>query len=114
MDLLRDTIQETITAFVENNTAVVKEKNVSLFSVKLTDDCLREYRPQSLVSKWPQYFTSLSNAEYEAREAMELPSKADVKQDVTRTVIDAHQRLADVWIDTTMWTSDGSEICVEV
>ncbi|POS70321.1 hypothetical protein DHEL01_v211283 [Diaporthe helianthi] len=115
MDSLREVIQGTITAFVENNTAAVKNKNVSLLSSQLSDNCVKEYRPLSFVRKYPQFFKSqVTNAEYEAQMSMELNTMTDVKQNVTRTVIDAHQRVANVWIDKTVYTVDGSESSVEV
>lgn len=46
-------MQETITAFVENNTAAVKTKDVSLLSRVLSDDCVKLYRPLSLVKRYP-------------------------------------------------------------
>lgn len=114
MDSLREVIQETITAFVENNTAAVKTKDVSLLSSKLSDDCTKEYRPLSFVRKYPGFFKPQTNAEYEAEKTMEFKTMVDVKQNVTRTVIDAHQRVANVWIEKTVYAVDGSESCVEV
>lgn len=45
---------------------------------------------------------------------MELHTMIDVAQNVTRTVIDAHQRVANVWIEKTVHTVDGSTSSVEV
>ncbi|KAG8156341.1 hypothetical protein KVR01_013793 [Diaporthe batatas] len=115
MDSLRDVIQETVTAFVENNTAAVKNKDVSLLSSKLSSNCVKEYRPLSFVRKYPQFFKpQVTNAEYEAQMAMDLNTMTDVKQNVTRTVIDAHQRVANLWIEKTVYTVDGSTSSVEV
>lgn len=112
---LRAVIQETITTFVENNTAAVKKKDVSLLSSVLSDDCVKMYRPLSFVNKYPQFFKSqVTNAEYEAQMKMELHTMVDVAQNVTRTVIDAHQRVANVWIEKTVHTVDGSTSSVEV
>lgn len=112
---LRAVIQETITAFVENNTAAVKKKDVSLLSSVLSEDCVKMYRPLSFVNKYPQFFKSkVTNAEYEAQMKMELHTMVDVAQNVTRTVIDAHQRVANVWIEKTVHTVDGSTSSVEV
>lgn len=111
----RAVMQETITAFVENNTAAVKKKDVSLLSSVLSDDCVKMYRPLSFVNKYPQFFKSqVTNAEYEAQMKMELHTMVDVEQNVTRTVIDAHQRVANVWIEKTVHTVDGSTSSVEV
>lgn len=91
MDELRAVMQETITAFVENNTAAVKKKDVFLLSSVLSDDCIKMSRPLSLVNKYPQFFKAqLTNAEYEAQTSMKLHNMIDVEQKVNRTVIDAH------------------------
>lgn len=39
---------------------------------------------------------------------------SDVVQNVTRTVIDAHQRVANVWIEKIVHTIDGATSSVEV
>lgn len=115
MDSLRAVIQETITKFVENNTAAVKNKDVSLLSSALHDNCVKMYRPLSFVNKYPQFFKSqITNAEYEAQMTMELNTMSDVGQNVTRTVIDAHQRVANVWIEKTVHTVNGTKSSVEV
>lgn len=44
-------MQNTITAFVQNNTTAVKSKNVSLLSSVLSDNCVKMYRPLSFVNK---------------------------------------------------------------
>lgn len=108
-------MQETITAFVENNTAAVKKKDVSLLSSVLSDNCVKMYRPLSFVNRYPQFFKAqVTNAEYEAQMKMELHTMVDVAQNVTRTVIDAHQRVANVWVEKTVHTVDGSSSSVEV
>ncbi|KAI7779383.1 hypothetical protein LA080_000862 [Diaporthe eres] len=115
MEQLRAVMQETITAFVENNTAAVKKKDVSLLSSVLSDNCVKMYRPLSFVNRYPQFFKAqVTNAEYEAQMKMELHTMVDVAQNVTRTVIDAHQREANVWIEKTVHTVDGSSSSVEV
>ncbi|KAL1870731.1 hypothetical protein Daus18300_005051 [Diaporthe australafricana] len=115
MDELRAVMQETITTFVENNTAAVKQKDVSLLSSVLTDNCLKLYRPLSFVNKYPQFFKApITNAEYEAQTQMKLQTYADVVQNVSRTVIDAHQRVANVWIEKIVHMVDGSTSSVEV
>ncbi|ROV97874.1 hypothetical protein VSDG_04885 [Cytospora chrysosperma] len=91
MDVLRAVMQETIMAFVQNNTAAVKNKDVYLLSSVLSDNCAK-----------------ITNAEYEAQMKMELQTMSDVVQNVTRTVVDAHQRVANVWIEKTVHTGDGS------
>lgn len=112
---LRAVIQETITAFVQNNTTAVKAKDVSLLSSVLSADCVKMYRPLSFVNKYPQFFKAqITNAEYEAQMQMELQTMSDVVQNVTRTVIDAHQRVANVWIEKTVHTVNGSTSSVEV
>lgn len=45
---------------------------------------------------------------------MKLHNMIDVEQKVNRTVIDAHQRVANIWIEKTVHTVDGSTISVEV
>lgn len=108
-------MQETITAFVQNNTTAVKKKDVSLFSSVLSDYCVKMYRPLSFVKKYPQFFKAqITNAEYEAQMKMELQTMSDVVQNVTRTVVDAHQRVANIWIEKTVHTVDGSQSSVEV
>ncbi|KAK2607577.1 hypothetical protein N8I77_006240 [Diaporthe amygdali] len=115
MDELRAIRQETITTFVQNNTAAVKTKDVSLLSSVLSDDCVKMYRPLSFVNKYPQFFKAqITNAEYEAQMKMELQTISDVVQNVTRTVIDAHQRVANVWIEMIVHTIDGLKSFVEV
>lgn len=67
MDELRAVMQETITAFVENNTAAVKKKDVSLLSSVLSDDCIKMSRPLSLVNKYPQFFKAMRNTKHRRR-----------------------------------------------
>lgn len=108
-------MQQTITAFVENSTAAVKTKDVSLLSAALSDDCVKMYRPLSFANKYPQFFKAkATNAEYEAQTEMKLHSMSDVVQNVTRTVIDTHQRVANVWIEKILHTVAGSTSSVEV
>lgn len=108
-------MQQTITVFVENNTAAVKKKDVSLLSAALSDNCVKMYRPLSFVNKYPQFFKAqVTNAEYEEQMKMELQTMSDVVQKVARTVIDAHQRVANVWIEKTVHTINGSTSSVEV
>ncbi|ROW02545.1 hypothetical protein VMCG_05992 [Cytospora schulzeri] len=115
MDELRAIMQETITAFVQNNTTAVRNKDVSLFSSVLSDNCVKTYRPLSFVNKYPQFFKAkITNAEYEAQMKMEFQTMSDVVQNVTRTVVDPHQRVANVWIQKTVHTVDGSTSSVEV
>lgn len=115
MEQLRAVMQETITAFVDNNTAAVKKKDVSLLSSVLSGDCVKMYRPLSFVNKYPQFFKAqVTNAEYEEQMKMELQTMSDVEQNVTRTVIDAQQRVANVWIEKILHTVDGSSSSVEV
>lgn len=115
MDELRAIIQKTITTFNQNNTMAVKKKDVSLLSSVLTDDCVKLYRPLSFVNRYPQFFKAeTTNAEYEAQTKMKLHVMSDVAQNVTRTVIDAHQRVANVWIEKTVYLVDGSNSTVEV
>lgn len=115
MNELREIIQETITTFNQNNTNAVKQKDVSLLSSVLTDDCVKLYRPLSFVNKYPQFFKAeTTNAEYEAQTKIKLHVMSDVAQNVTRTVIDAHQRVANVWIEKTVYLVDGSKSTVEV
>lgn len=115
MDELRNTMQETITAFVQNSTTAVKRKDVSLLSSVLTDDCVKMYRPLSFVNKYPQFFKAqITNAEYEAQVETKFQTMLDVEQNVTRTVIDAHQGVANVWIEKTVHEVDGSKNFVEV
>lgn len=115
MDELREIMQETITVFNHNNTTAVKKKDVSLLFSVLTDNCVKMYRPLSFVNKYPQFFKAeTTNAEYEAQTKMKLHVMSDVEQKVTRTVIDAHQRVANVWIEKTVYLVDGSKSTVEV
>lgn len=108
-------MQGTITAFVENNTAAVKKKDVSLLSAVLSDDCVKMYRPVSFVNKYPQFFKAkTTNAENEAQTEPKLQTLSDVVQNVTRTLIDPHQRVANVWIEMTVHMVDGSSNSVEV
>ncbi|KAI3397450.1 hypothetical protein diail_10781 [Diaporthe ilicicola] len=97
MDELRAVMQQTIAAFVQNTTTAVKKKDVSLLSAVLSDDCAQ-----------------ITNAEYEAQMQVELQTISDVERNVTREVIDAHQRVANVWIEEVVHTVDGSTSSVEV
>ncbi|GAP82528.1 hypothetical protein SAMD00023353_0100750 [Rosellinia necatrix] len=108
MDDLRATLQRTINTFLENNMLAVKGKDVSLFSVALSEECVRMYRPHSVVRRYPQFFKSeLRNADYEAQMKIELLSMRDVSQNITRTVIDTAQRRATLWSEQTVITGDG-------
>ncbi|KAI0804332.1 hypothetical protein GGR55DRAFT_658091 [Xylaria sp. FL0064] len=105
---LRATIQKTINAFIENNTQAVKQKDTSLLSKALAKDCVRMYRPVSFIQRYPQFFKpQISNADYEAQMQHELQTMQDVAQNVTRTVIDATERKATLWVETTVTTTNG-------
>lgn len=68
MDEPRAVMQETTTAFVENDTAAIRKKDVSLLSSVPTEDCVKMHRLLSFVNKYPQFFkTPTTNAEYEAQ-----------------------------------------------
>ncbi|KAJ2997813.1 hypothetical protein NUW58_g523 [Xylaria curta] len=73
----------------------------------LSHDCVRVYRPLSLVRRYPQFFKpELSNADFETRMKMELQTMQDVSQKVTRTVIDTTQRRASISSELTIITGD--------
>ncbi|KAM7190977.1 hypothetical protein V8F20_009515 [Naviculisporaceae sp. PSN 640] len=111
----RDTLQKTATAFVENNTQAVKQKDPSLFSAILTEDCIRSYRPMSFVNRYPQFFKrQITNADYEAQMQVELQTMKDVTQNVTRTIIDTKERAAVIWTEQVIRMPDGSTKSVEV
>ncbi|KAI1480602.1 hypothetical protein F4774DRAFT_77066 [Daldinia eschscholtzii] len=111
----REVLQKTINAFVENNTLGVKNKDVTLFSAILTDDCIRMYRPLSFIQRYPQFFkTQITNADYEAQMQVELQTMKDVSQKISRTVIDTVERRATLWSEQTVTTADGSISKVEV
>ncbi|OTB14747.1 hypothetical protein K445DRAFT_318642 [Daldinia sp. EC12] len=111
----REVLQKTINAFVENNTLGVKNKDVTLFSAILTDDCIRMYRPLSFIQRYPQFFkTQITNADYEAQMQVELQTMKDVSQKISRTVIDTVERRAALWGELTVTTADGSISKVEV
>ncbi len=115
MDDFRAVLQETTNAFVENNTLAVKQKDASLFSAILTEDCIRMYRPLSFIQRYPQFFKpQIANADYEAQMKIELQTMKDVSQKVTRTVIDTAQRRATIWSEQTITTPDQSTSSVEV
>ncbi|GAW14105.1 hypothetical protein EKO27_g11442 [Xylaria grammica] len=104
----RATIQKTIDAFIENNTQAVKQKNTNLLSAILAKDCIRMYRPLSFIQRYPQFFKpQITNADYEAQMQHELQTMQDVRQDVTRTVIDTTERKATLWVETTVFTTDS-------
>ncbi|KAI1755306.1 hypothetical protein F4782DRAFT_443932 [Xylaria castorea] len=115
MDDFRSVLQRTIDTFLENNMLGVKKKDTSLFSIALSEDCVRMYRPLSLVRRYPQFFKSeLKNADYEAQMKMELQTMREVSQKITRTVIDTTQRRASIHTEQTILTVDGhSENTVE-
>ncbi|KAI8956181.1 hypothetical protein F4801DRAFT_525714 [Xylaria longipes] len=116
MDDFRSVLQRTIDTFLENNMIAVKTKDTSLFSIALSEDCVRMYRPLSLVKRYPQFFKfQLSNADYEAQMKIELQTMREVSQNITRTVIDTTQRRASIHTEQTIFTFDGhSENTVEV
>ncbi|KAI1494406.1 hypothetical protein F5X96DRAFT_617785 [Biscogniauxia mediterranea] len=115
MDDFRAVLQQTTNAFLENNTLAVKNKDVSLFSAILTEDCIRMYRPLSFIQRYPQFFKpQITNADYEAQMQVELQTMKDVSQKVTRTVIDTAQRRATIWTEQTITTPDQSKSTVEV
>ncbi|KAI0409842.1 hypothetical protein F4802DRAFT_542272 [Xylaria palmicola] len=106
---LRPIIQETIDAFVENNTLAVKLKDTTLLSSVLSEHCIRMYRPFSFIQQYPQFFKPrITNADYEAQIKAELLTMRDVSQNVTRTVIDTTQRAATLWIENTIHTAASS------
>ncbi|KAK4213901.1 hypothetical protein QBC37DRAFT_315465 [Rhypophila decipiens] len=112
---LRDILQETTAAFIDNNTQAVKQKDPSLFSAILTEDCIRSYRPKSFVARYPEFFKSqITNADYEAQMQLDLQTMKDVTQNVTRTLIDTTERAAVIWTEQTITMPDGSTKSVEV
>ncbi|KAI0106230.1 hypothetical protein GGR51DRAFT_518309 [Nemania sp. FL0031] len=105
---LRSVLQGTIDTFLENNMLAVKRKDISLFSAVLSEDCVRIYRPLSLIRRYPQFFKpEIKNADYEAQMEIELQSMKDVSQKITRTVIDTTQRRATICSEQTVTTGDG-------
>ncbi|KAI1499877.1 hypothetical protein F5X99DRAFT_388506 [Biscogniauxia marginata] len=115
MDDFRAVLQETANAFVENNTLAVKQKDTSIFSAILAEDCIRIYRPLSFIQRYPQFFKPhITNADYEAQMNIELQTMKDLSQKVTRTVIDTAQRRATIWTEQTITTPDQSKSSVEV
>lgn len=115
MSEIRAVLQKTVDAFVNNNTQAVKKKDHALFSEALAEDCVRLYRPLSFVNRYPQFFKKeITNAEYEAQMKVELLTMQDVAQNVTKTVIDAEQRRATLWVEKTVFTVDGGKSVVEV
>lgn len=111
----RAVLQKTVNAFVDNNTQAVKKKDPSLFSAILTEDCVRTYRPQSFVNRYPQFFKpQITNDDYEAQMKVELQTMKDVSQKITRTVIDTTERAAVIWTEQTITIPDGSKKSVEV
>ncbi|KAI2783172.1 hypothetical protein F4815DRAFT_382374 [Daldinia loculata] len=112
---LREVLQKTANAFVENNTLAVKKRDTSLFSAILTEDCIRMYRPLSFIQRYPQFFKAqITNADYEAQMQVELQTMKDVSQKITRTVIDTTERRATLWSEQTIFTANGSTSKVEV
>lgn len=108
---IRSTIQQTINSFVENNTLAVKKKDTSLLSVALSEDCIRMYRPLSILRRYPQFFKAeLKNADFEAQMKIELLTMEDASQNVTRTVIDADERKATIWSEQTVVTNNGQSV----
>ncbi|KAI5925348.1 hypothetical protein F4810DRAFT_708734 [Camillea tinctor] len=89
MDDFRATLERTANAFLKNNTLAVKQKDVSLFSAILSEDCIRIYRPLSFIQKtYP-------------KESLE-------------PVIDTTQRRATIWTEQTITTLDESKSTVEL
>lgn len=48
------------------------------------------------------------------QETMELHNMTDVVQNVTWTVVDAHQRVANVWIEKIVYTVNGTTSPIEL
>ncbi|KAI1804580.1 hypothetical protein F4811DRAFT_275065 [Daldinia bambusicola] len=112
---LRAVIQKTIDRFLANNDLGVKNRDPSIFSAVLTDDCLRVYRPASFVARYPQFFKAqISNADYEAQMRVELATMRAVSQTVSRTTIDPAQRRATLWTEQAVTTADGAVTRVEL
>ncbi|KAI1744059.1 hypothetical protein F4680DRAFT_406066 [Xylaria scruposa] len=111
MDDFRSVLQRTIDTFLENNMLAMKKKDISLFSVALSEDCVRMYRPLSLTRRYPQFFKpEINNSDYEAQMKMELQTMREVSQKVTRTVIDTTQRRASIHTEQTILTDDGQNV----
>ncbi|KAI0860706.1 hypothetical protein F4860DRAFT_478387 [Xylaria cubensis] len=115
MDDFRSVLQRTIGTYLENNMLAVKKKDISLFSIALSEDCVRMYRPLSFARRYPQFFKpEINNSDYEAQMKMELQTMREVSQKVTRTVIDTTQRRASIHTEQSILTVDGhSENTVE-
>ncbi|TRX98699.1 hypothetical protein FHL15_000041 [Xylaria flabelliformis] len=115
MDDFRSVLQRTIDTFLENNMLAVKKKDISLFSIALSEDCVRMYRPLSFTRRYPQFFKpEINNSDYEAQMKMELQTMREVSQKVTRMVIDTTQRRASIHTEQSILTVDGhSENTVE-
>ncbi|KAI3323927.1 hypothetical protein HD806DRAFT_495993 [Xylariaceae sp. AK1471] len=112
---LRSVLQNTINTFVSNNTLAVKTKDTSLLSAILTPDCIRLYRPLSIINRYPAFFKPrLTNADYEAQMEHELRTMQDVSQEITSTIIDTAERKAVIWTEQTVYTINGSKNFVEV
>ncbi|ETS87128.1 hypothetical protein PFICI_00956 [Pestalotiopsis fici W106-1] len=115
MSNLRETIENTIKTFGENNTLGVKTKDTSLFSSVLAENCIRQYRPFAFINRYPQFFKKeITNADYEAQMKVELQTMQEVVQDLTKTSIDEVQRTATIWTTQNVTTVDGTKRTVEV
>ncbi|KAH8158718.1 hypothetical protein CIB48_g9521 [Xylaria polymorpha] len=116
MDDFRSILQRTIDTFLENNMLAIKNKDTSLLSIVLSEDCVRTYRPLSLIRRYPKFFKpQLKNIEYEAQMKIEMQAMREVSQKITRTIIDTAQRRASIHSEQTVLTVDGhSEDTVEV
>ncbi|KAI1471948.1 uncharacterized protein F4812DRAFT_456051 [Daldinia caldariorum] len=114
-DDIRQVLQKTIDTFLANNDLGVKNKDPSLFSAVLTEDCVRTYRPTSFVERYARFFKPrLTNADYEAQMRVELLTMEAVSHTATRTTIDTARRQATLWTEQTVSTTDGAVTKIEL
>ncbi|KAI3332177.1 hypothetical protein HD806DRAFT_479724 [Xylariaceae sp. AK1471] len=112
MDDFRSALKHTVDAFLLHNIFAVQDKDPTLFSAVLTEDCIRMYRRSSSFNDTRSSPRLRSQkTEYDAQVKTQV--HANVSHNITKTFIHTTERRATLHSKQTVVT-DGSNTIIEV
>ncbi|KAI4870537.1 hypothetical protein F4820DRAFT_402543 [Hypoxylon rubiginosum] len=93
-DDLRSIMESTLVEFFDSYPRSVRNKDPSLLSATLTEECARSLKPDSFLAKHPYVKAVETNAEYEAHMAPEISIMEEVRFKILDRVVDPLKRKA--------------------
>ncbi|KAI1780879.1 hypothetical protein F4818DRAFT_397126 [Hypoxylon cercidicola] len=101
-DDLRPMMESTLVEFFNCYPRSVRNKDPSLLSTTLTEECARYLKPDSFLAKHPFVKAVETNAEYEAHMAPEIMMMEEVRFKILDSVVDPLKRKASARVEH--WT----------